>query len=330
MAQQPIRWGILGPGSIANNLAKGVQALPDATVQAVGSRDMARATEFAGKYGIPSAYGSYEELVSDPNVDIVYVSTPHPFHAPCSLLALRAGKPVMCEKPFTINRGEAATMVAEARARNLFLMEAMWSRFFPLMARIRETISSGAIGELLLLQADFGFRAGFNPSSRLFAPELGGGGLLDVGVYPISLAHMLLGVPDQVSGVATLGATGVDEAAAISLRFPSGAVAALTTGVRVNTPQVATLIGSAGSITIHAPWWVPERATIKRGSATEEITEPKIATGFEYQAAEAGRCLREGLIESPILNHEDSLAVMQTMDTLRAQWGVRYPMEAAQ
>jgi predicted dehydrogenase len=327
---EKIRWGIIGPGGIANNLVKGVQALPDAEVLAVASRDGARAEAFGEKWGIPRRYTGYEALVADPDVDIVYVSTPHPYHAPCSLLALQAGKPVMCEKPFTVNAGEARSVVEAARAGGLFLMEAMWSRFFPLMATVREVASSGRIGEPLLLHADFGFRAGFNPESRLFSPALAGGGLLDVGVYPISLASLLFGKPDRVTGLANLGQTNVDEAAVISLAYPSGAMAALSTGVRVNTPQVAYIMGSDGSMEIPSPWWVPERLIIKSGGQTEELGVPKMSSGFEYQAAEAGRCLREGLTESPVLPLDETIDVMETMDALRAQWGVRYPMEEQQ
>lgn len=329
MADQ-VRWGILGPGNIANRLAEGVSALPDATVLAVGSRDIQRANAFADKWQIPRRYGSYDDLLADPDVDIVYVSTPHPFHAPCSLMAIEAGKPVMCEKPFTVNAAEAQRVVEAARRKGVFLMEAMWTRFFPLMARLRDIVAGGEIGEVRLVHADFGFRAGFNPEGRLFNPSLAGGGLLDVGVYPISLASMLLGTPNRVSGLATLGETGVDESAAIALGYPSGALASLTTGVRVTTPHLAIVCGTDGSVNIPSPWWVPERMTVSRGRRSAEYSEPKIASGFEYEAEEAGRCLREGLKESPILPLDETVAIVDTMDQLRALWGVRYPMEDTQ
>lgn len=329
LMSQRIRWGILGPGNIANRLVEGVSVHSDAEVLAVGSRDIQRANAFADRWGIPRRYGSYEELVRDPDVDIVYVATPHPFHAPCSLLAIEAGKAVMCEKPFTVNAPEAKSVVEAARRKNVFVMEAMWTRFFPLMARVREIVASGEIGEVRLVHADFGFRAAFNPESRLFSPALAGGGLLDVGVYPISLASMLLGTPNRVSGLATIGETGVDESAAITLGYPSGALASITTGVRITTPQFAVICGTEGSIHIPSPWWVPERMTVRKGRATVEYCEPKMASGFEYEVAEAGRCLREGLKESPILPLDESVAIMDTMDQLRALWGVRYPMEEA-
>lgn len=325
-----IRWGIIGPGNIANRFVEGARAVPDTVVLAVGSRNLERANAFADRWNIPKRYGSYEELVTDPDVDIVYVATPHPFHAPCSLLAIEAGKAVMCEKPFTVNAREAQSVVDAARRKGVFVMEAMWTRFFPLMARLRDLIAGGEIGEVRLIQADFGFRAAFNPEGRLFNPHLAGGGLLDVGVYPISLASMILGVPNRVSGLATLGETGVDESASVCLGYPSGALASLTTGVRVSTPHVADICGSDGSVHIPSPWWVPERMTVRKGRSTIEYCEPKLASGFEYEIAEAGRCLREGLKESPILPLDESVAIMDTMDQLRALWGVRYPMEDQQ
>jgi predicted dehydrogenase len=326
MADQ-IRWGIIGPGNIAHRLAEGVRAVPDATVVAVASRDEGRAASFADKWQIPKRYGSYEALVADPGVDIVYVATPHPFHAPCMLLAIEAGKAVMCEKPFTVNAQEAQKVIEAARRKGVFLMEAMWTRFFPLMAELRRVVACGEIGEVRLLQADFGFRAGVNPEGRLFNPALAGGGLLDVGVYPISLASMLLGTPNRVAGLATLGETGVDESATIALAYASGALASLTTGVRVNTPHIAIICGTDGSVNIPSPWWVPEHMTVKRGRGTVEYHEPKQASGFEYEAAEAGRCVREGLKESPVLPLDETLAIVDMMDQLRALWGVRYPME---
>jgi predicted dehydrogenase len=325
-----IRWGIIGPGNIAHRFAEGIGAVPNAELTAIASRTPERAQAFAEKWGVPTRYATYEDLVSDPEIDAVYVSTPHPFHAPCSLLAIEAGKPVLCEKPFTVNAAEARKVVEAARARGVFVMEAMWTRFFPVMARIREAIGEGEIGEVRLVHADFGFRAGVNPEGRLFSPALAGGGLLDVGVYPISLASMLLGKPDRVAGLATLGETGVDESAAIALGYPTGALASLTTGVRVNTPHTAFICGTDGSVSIPSPWWVPERATVRRSASSTDFEEPRAASGFEYEIAEAGRCIREGLQESPILPLSETIAIMETMDSLRALWGVRYPMEDVQ
>lgn len=322
-----IRWGVIGPGSIAKSFCKGVAVLPDHEVAAVGSRTLAKANTFGDEFGIPRRYSSYQELADDPDLDAIYVSTPHPYHKENSLQALNAGKAVLCEKPFTINEGELQELVDTARVKNLFLMEAMWTRFFPLMYRVRELLREGAIGEVRMVQADFGFRAGFDPKGRLFDPELGGGALLDVGVYVTSLSSMVLGTPDKITGVATLAPTGVDEQAAAVLGHPNGAVSLLFSAVRTNTPHVAYLNGDAGRITIHSPFWKPERMTLTRDGKDELIEMPMEGSGFNYEIAEVGRCLRAGKTESDVMPLAESLSIMRTMDTLRKQWGVRYPSE---
>ena len=322
-----VRWGILGAGSIAKRFSEGVKALPDATLTAVGSRDQGKADAFADTYDIPHRHASYEALVADPDVDVIYVATPHNFHKEHSLLALQAGKPVLCEKPFTINAGELEEVVRVARDRKLFLMEGMWSRFFPLMYRLRELIREGAIGEPRIVECDFGFRAGVNPEGRLFKPALGGGGLMDVGVYTVSFASMVLGTPDRITGMATMGETGVDELAGMLLGHPNGSLATLSTAIRVNTPHTATVNGTDGRITLHTNWWKPTKMTISRGGKDEVIEASIEGSGFNYEAAEVGRCLREGKLESDIMPLDESLAIMRTLDTLRAQWGLKYPME---
>jgi predicted dehydrogenase len=323
-----VRWGILGPGSIANSLAKGVAALPDAEVIAVGSRDQAKANVFADKYGIPNRYGSYQELVDDPEVDVVYVATPHPFHAEHTLLALNARKAVLCEKPFTINERELEHVVRVAREKKLFLMEAMWTRFFPVMVKVRELIKGGAIGDVRMVQADFGFRTSVNEEGRLFNRALGGGALLDVGVYTVSFAQMILGTPDRMTGLATIGETEVDEQSAFILGFPSGALAVLSTAIRTNTPHIATVIGTDGTITVPTNWWKPNRLVLARSGQPEETIDlPANEAGFVYEAEEVGRCLRAGKLESEAMPLDDSLSIMRTMDTLRAQWGLKYPVE---
>jgi predicted dehydrogenase len=220
-------------------------------------------------------------------------------------------------------------IVDTARAKRLFFMEGHWSRCFPVMGKVREALRAGDIGEPRLVQCDFGFRSGVNPEGRLFNPELGGGSLLDVGCYTVSFASMVLGTPDRVQGLATLGETGVDEQAAMLLGYPSGALAVLSTAIRTNTPQEAIINGSEGRITVHSAWWKPERATITRGGGkgTETIEIKNEGTGFNYEAAHVADCLRQGKTESDILPLDESLAIMRTLDTLRAQFGVRYPME---
>lgn len=322
-----IHWGILGPGSIAHQFATGLQSVGGAKLLAVGSRSQEKADAFADKFSAPKRHASYEALAADPDVHVVYISTPHPQHKDAALLCLEHGKAVLCEKPFTVNAKEAEEVIASARSKDLFVMEAMWSRFFPAMAHVRTLVAEGAIGEPRMLQADFGFRAGVNPDSRLFNLAYAGGGLLDVGVYPISLASMLFGAPSDVTGVAQIGETGVDEQAAISLKYPGGQVAALTTGVRINTPQEAHILGTDGSIKLHAPWWKLAKITVNAGGKSEELDLPYEGQGMNYEAAEVGECLRAGKNESDLLPLSETLSIMQTTDALRAQWGLKYPME---
>lgn len=325
---QPIRWGILGTGRIAGIFAEGLRTLPDARLVAVGSRSAARAEHFGALYDVPRRYSSYTALVADPAVDIVYVTSPHALHCEHTLLALQAGKPVLCEKPFALNARQAAAMIDAARARNLLLVEAMWTRWLPLMARLRELLAEQMIGAVRMLRADFGFRATPDPQHRLFNPALGGGALLDVGVYCISFASMLFGTPTQITGLATLGGTGVDEQAAIVLGYAGGQLATLTTAIRTNIPHEALILGTAGYIRLHEQWWCPTRLTVQRdGQPAETIALPYQGNGYHYEAAEAMRCLRAGEIESPVLPHAETLVIMQTLDALRAQWGLRYPGE---
>jgi predicted dehydrogenase len=325
---EAIRWGILGTGRIADVFATGLADLPDAELAAVGSRAAETAARFGDKFGIPRRHASYAALAEDPAVQIVYVATPHTAHHPAVRLCLEAGKAVLCEKPFTINAAEAADLIELARARRLFLMEAMWTRFLPLMARVRELVAAGAIGEPRLLTADFGFRHPGGPDHRLFNPQLGGGALLDVGVYLVSLASMLFGQSERAVGLAHLGPTGVDEQAAVVLRYPGGQLAQLTAATRTSSPQEVTLMGSVGRLRIHPLWWKPTRLTLTRPDGSEEDFEiPFVGNGYNYEAAEAMRCLRAGALESPVMPLDETLAVMRTLDEVRAGWGLRYPME---
>ncbi len=322
-----IRWGILGTGNIARQFAKGLESLPDAELVAVGSRTQKSAQTFADTFG-GRAHGSYEALAADPKVDIVYVGTPHTLHAENSLLCLEHGKAVLCEKPFTLNAGEAQRVVDTARAKGLFLMEAMWTRFFPLASALRDLVRGGRIGEVKLLHADFGFRGEVGPEHRLYDPALGGGALLDLGVYPVSLASFLLGTPTAVSSQAHLGATGVDEQNALVLQHEGGALAVLSSTLRATTPQEALIMGTGGSVRLHAPWWQPQALTIRGEDGSEETLEsPLPHSGYAYEAAEVGRCLQAGETESPLMPLDETLAIMHTLDTCRAAWGLRYPGE---
>jgi predicted dehydrogenase len=322
------RWGILGTGAIARQFVQGLRSVPEAEVFAVGSRSEASATKFADKRNIPHRHASYDGLASDPDVDVVYIATPHPLHAENATLCLRAGKAVLCEKPFSVNAAEAERVVKLARERGLFIMEGMWTRFFPLMEEVRRLTSEGAIGEVRMLNVDFGFRAGLDPASRLFDPKLGGGALLDVGVYCVSLASMILGQPSGSVGLSHLGKTGVDEQASIVLEHEGGRLANLSIGIRTTTPQEATIMGTEGYVRIHAPWWRPKSMTIYRpGEESETVDAPVSGNGFNYEAAEVMRCLEAGKTESDVMPLDETISVMRTMDRIRATWGLRYPGE---
>ena len=325
---QTIRWGILGTGNIAHQFARGLAVLPDAELVAVGSRSQDTADAFGEEFGVPRRHSTYEALATDPEVDAVYVSTPHTFHKDNSLLCLEAGKAVLCEKPFTINTREAEQVIGFARAQGRFLMEAMWTRFLPAMVRVRALLAEQAIGEPRMLQADFGFRATIDPQSRLFNPRLGGGALLDVGVYPVSLASMVFGTPERSTGLAHLGETGVDEQGAMVLMYRGGQLATLSTAIRTNTPHEALILGTRGSLRIHSQWWKPAKLTLARQDQADEVIDvPFEGNGYNYEAAEVMRCMREGRLESDVMPLDETLSIMRVMDELRAQWGLRYPME---
>ena len=326
-----VRWGIIGAGSIASRFAEALAALPEAETLAVGSRSRESADRFAETHGFSRSYPTYEALAADPDVDVVYVATPHPFHAENVELCLRAGKAVLCEKPFTMNSAEARRIVGIARGLDLFLMEGMWTRFFPLMERLREILADGTIGGPRMLTVDFGFRAEPDPSSRLFDPKLGGGALLDVGVYCVSLASMVLGPPVRATGYAHLGETGVDEQFAATLEHGEGRLSAITAGTRTATPHEATVLGTEGYARIHSPWWRPEAMTISRpGQEDEVVRVPTEDNGFRYEAAEVMKCLGAGERESRVMPLDETISVLETMDEIRADWGLRYPGEGTE
>lgn len=325
---EKLRWGIIGPGNIAKKFADGLKVVPDAELLAVASRTQEGADAFADQYGAPRRYVSYEALAADPDVDAVYISTPHPMHKDNSILCLNNGKAVLCEKPFAINAQQAAEVIKVARQKRVFLMEAMWTRYIPAMIKVRELLAAGVIGEARMVTADFGFRAGISPEGRLFNPALGGGALLDVGVYCVSLASMIFGAPARMASLAHLGETHVDEQAGMILGYSGGQMAVLSTAIRTTTPMEALISGTEGQIRIHSLFWRPTRLTVSvYGKETNEIDMPLVGNGYNYEAQEVARCLRAGLLESDVMPLDETLSIMKTMDELRAQWGLRYPME---
>jgi predicted dehydrogenase len=317
--QAPVRWGILGAGNIARKFTEDLLLLDDHVVAAVGSRAFDRAEDFAADYEIGRPYGSYEDLAADDSLDVVYVATPHSGHLGAARLCLLAGRPVLVEKPFTVTAAEAAELIALAADRGLFAMEAMWTRCFPLIREVVDLVRGGAIGRVTAVQADFAGGPAYEPESRLWNPDLGGGALLDLGVYPISFGSMLLGQPDQVRALTTLAPTGVDANTAIIARYPGGAVGLYHCGLWAPSPRTATITGSHGQITVGPPFYRPERFTVQRDDA-EPVTHAlaRYGHGYTYEAAEVGRCLRAGLTESPLMPLAETLSVMGTLDAVRA------------
>lgn len=323
-----VRWGIMGTGTVARLFAEGLAFVEGAELSAVASRALATAEAFGDRFAIPRRFASYEALAHAPDVDVIYVASPHVYHHANTLLCLRAGKPVLCEKPFTINAQQARELIACARKRGLFLMEGMWTRFFPVMAMVRSTLAAGAIGEVRMLIADFGFVAPFDPSGRFFNPALGGGALLDVGVYLVALSSMLFGRPSRIAGLAHLGTTGVDEQAGIILAHGEGQLAVLSAAVRTATPREATILGTRGQIKIHMPFWRPRAMTLTvEDRPAERVEPPFVGNGYNYIAAEVVRCLAAGALESEGMPLDESLSIMETLDAIRAPWGLRYPGE---
>ena len=327
--KQPVRFGILGAGRIAHDLVKDLRFTNEAKAIAVGSRSQQSAQAFADTYDLPYAHGSYEELVQNPEVDVIYVATPHTFHAAHALLAIEAGKAVLCEKPFTVNAAELQKVIEAARSRRVFVMEAMWSRYVPVLQKVKAWVDEGKIGELLMLKADFGFQTPKDPKGRLFDRSLGGGALLDIGIYPVSFASFLFGKePNAIKSCVHLGDTGVDEQFSLLFSYENGATAVLSGAIRLTLRNEATLYGKKGSIYIPEPFYAAKKAIITYyDGGSEEITDSSTCHGYVYEAAEVKRCLDEGRWESPVMPLQESLAIMQTLDRIRADWGLTYPNE---
>jgi predicted dehydrogenase len=349
-----IHWGILGTGFAARQFAEGLRSVAGSTLAAVGSRSVAHATQFAREFPGARAYGSYAELVADSNIDIVFIGTPNSRHTQDCLLALRADKPIVCEKPFAINARDALEVIELARQKNLFCMEGVWTRFMPALQAARQLIADETIGQVSLLTAVLGHRIEFDPAHRLYDPALAGGALLDLGVYTISLATFLLGnSATLVASEATIGETGVDEQCALILRFPDACTAMLGATIRAWPSSELTIAGSQGCLRIHAPLYRPEHISVTRNSGEVEAPASRVSgymkkftrrlstesrpestnayavvgNGANYQAAAAADCLRSGQRESDIMPLADTLKAMELMDAARRQWGLQYPSE---
>jgi predicted dehydrogenase len=332
MAVDRVRWGILATGGIAAAFTADLVDLPDAEVVAVASRTDASAKAFAERFGIPKAYGDWASLAEDADVDVVYVATPHSAHRAAAGMCLEAGRHVLCEKAFTLNSREAEELVALARRHDRFLMEAMWTYCNPLIRRLKALVEDGVVGEVRTVQADFGISGPFPPSHRLRDPAQGGGALLDLGVYPVSFAQLLLGEPSDVVASAVLSDEGIDLQTGAVLSFESGALASVHCSLTGGTPIAASVTGSEGRIDIPNGFFSADRFVVHRdGRDPEEFTADPAhgpRNSLKHEAAEVMRALRAGEIESPLVPLDGTLAVMRTLDAIRDRVGVRYPSEA--
>ena len=321
------RWGIIGTGGIAQAFAEDLGGLDDHIVVAVGSRNITSARDFSARFTDAVPFGSYEELV-EADVDAVYIATPHPMHYENALLAMRAGKPVLCEKAFTVNAKEARALVAYSQENRIPLMEAMWSRFLPHMQQIKEIVSKGALGEITNITADHGQFIPYERAPRLWEPELGGGALLDLGIYPLTLAHLILGSPASIHAQSTMTEKKVDLNTSIILRYANGAHALLSCTMAARGSVGATIVGDKGRIEIDGPFYAPTSfKVIMRDGDITEYPKRYEGLGLREEAREFARVVRSNEIESPLMTHQMSIELMEIMDSIRAQVGVTYPGE---
>jgi predicted dehydrogenase len=316
----PVRWGILGTGLIACTFVSDLRLTDSGVAIAVGSRSQSSADRFAGEFGIANRHGSYESLVTDPEVDVVYVATPHPMHHDNAILALGAGKHVLVEKPFTMNGAQARDVVRVARGNGLFAMEAMWTRFLPHVAVIRDWLAQGVLGDIVAVTADHGQWFAEDPTFRLFAPELGGGALLDLGVYPVSFASMVLGAPSRIVSMSDPAFTGVDAQTSMLLGYDSGAQAALTCTLRANSPTRAAIVGTDARIEIEGDFYAPATVTLTpREGDPVRVESVDGGRGLHHEADEVAHRLAAGDLESALMPLDETIAIMETMDTVLAQ-----------
>lgn len=323
-----VRLGILGTGNMARAFATGLQHAHNIELHAVASRSEASAAQFATEFKVARHYSDYSALAADPDIELVYIATPHSCHRENSLMCLDAGKAVLCEKPFAINAGEAAQVIAKAREKDLFLMEAMWTRYLPSVVKLRELLADGTIGNVQVMLAGGAFMPPFDPDAYLFRPDLGGGVLLDAGVYLISMASMVFGTPAKVLAAGSKGQTGVDEHDAFVLEHANGAIASMFVSLRASSSPDLTLLGDRGKIYLHAPVFAPPKLTLSlKGQPEQVLAFPYEGNGYQFQAIEAAECILAGRKESAIMPLDETLAILQTMDEIRRQLGLTYPME---
>lgn len=324
------RWGLMGCGGIAESFARDLKHSRKGELVAVGSRSRRRAGAFARAHQAARAHGAYEALVQDAEVDVIYVASPHPWHLEHALLAIEAGKHVLCEKPMALNARQARRMIQAAKKHGVFLMEAMWTRFFPAMARLRRWLAEDRIGRVLAVQADFGIQRPLDPQHRLFNPGLGGGALLDLGIYPVSLASMVLGrPPESIKSQVHFCNTGVDDQSSLLFHYGDGVTASLFCASRVPTGHEARIYGTGGRITIPGNFFHPDRLILQAGNRKpRDITFAHPGNGMQFEADHVTDCLRRGRQESDLMPWEESLSVLKTLDRIRRQWKFKYPDES--
>lgn len=323
----PVRWGIFATGKIAESFAADLALVPDATLAAVASRTLTRARDFAGRHGAPRAYGSYAELAADPDVDVIYVATPHGRHVEDVLLCFEHGKAVLCEKALTLNARQAAELVAEARRRRLFFAEAMWMRCNPRIRRLLGLVRDGGCGDVRQVRADLGFVLPVDASARLVDPALGAGALLDVGIYPLTFAYLVLGEPDEIVASGARSSRGVDLNGGATLLYATGAIASISWTQIAWSDATASIAGAEGRIEVASRMHMPPTVAHVRGWETHTYADPVIGRGYAHEIVEVGECLRAGRTESELLPLDETVAIMALMDRMRAQMGVCYPVD---
>lgn len=331
MKMDKVRWGVISTGGIARTFSKALQAVPSAELAAVASRTDAAARAFASEFGFRRAWGSYEDLAKDPEVDIIYVATPHSRHCEDTLLCLDQGKAVLCEKPLAVNAGQARQMINTARDRGCYLMEAMWTRFLPITAQVRTWLRQGAIGEVKMLCADFGICEDFPPEGRMLNPHLAGGALLDLGVYPIAYASMVFGErPAKIISDVLMADTGVDARSACVFTYDAGQMALLSSALDARTPLEALICGTLGRIRVMPPFWGATEAVLSVDGRDDKHASLPFGpglTGYVFQARAVTEDILAGRKENALMPLDESLAVMETMDDIRRQWNFKYPCE---
>ncbi len=326
-----IRWGILGCGRIAGKFASDLNLVADAELVALGSRSLEKANQFAETYPAPHIHDSYEALAANPEVDAIYIATPHSHHHEHTLLCLQHNKAVLCEKAFAINARQVSEMITEARNRKVFLMEALWSRFLPHFEVVKQMIDSGKIGNLKSMQVNFGFKPMEPIPQRIFDPALGGGTLLDIGIYNVFFVHAFMGLPDEIHAVMTPALTGVDEQLAVQFRYDDGRVAQLLSSFSSNLGTEADIAGDAGRIRLQNRFYEPSTSISyfpERYDSMQTIPFHKESGwGYQHQVRHVHECLRKGLTESPVMTLDYSLELMTLMDRIRSIAGIRYGVD---